>query len=157
MHPSLETRTLILAYVDDAHNVGCRIRLVGEQTSRPARYSEAIQQHGVVIRAGHVVVADASGETPVVIWRIGTCASVDSLEGTQVTFNLGYRRIAAVLNDRRPDEERRARPLAVGDAVLLQGSPIEQAAIIDLLVGGEIAHPDRLRAQLDRIAAWHGA
>jgi hypothetical protein len=150
MNVPVNTSNLLLAYVDDAHNLGCNVRLLGEDAAHQARYSSAIQENGVVIRACHVVVVDTSREPFEVIWRIGTRATVEGLDGPHITLNLGYRTLTIPLRDRRPEEER-ARPLAVGDTVLLQGSPLEEAAVVDLMVGGELAHPDRLRAQLGRI------
>ena len=152
MHAAVNTSSLVLAYVDDAHDVGCRVRPLGTDTSHPAHYSSAIQQNGVVIRACHVVVVDTSREPFEVVWRIGTRATVEALDGAQIALNLGYRTITIPLRDQRPADEQ-AQPLAVGDAVLLQGSPLEEAAIVDLIVDGELAHPDRLRAQLERITA----
>ena len=153
MSAPTQTSTLVLAYVDDATNVGARVRLQGEAAARPAQYSTAIQQHGVVIRAGHMVVVDTSLDSLEIVWRIGTRGTIEAIAAPNVTLNFGYRPITMPIDDRRPDNERQAHPLASGETVLLQGSPLEQSAIIDLVVNGELAHPDRLHAQLERIAA----
>jgi len=145
--------TLVLAYVEDATNVGARVRLLGEAAARPAQYSTAIQQHGVVIRAGHMVVVETTLDPLEIVWRLGTRGAIEAIAGLYVTLNLGDRTITIPIDDRRPDDERQAHPLAIGETVLLQGSPLEQSAIIDLVVNGEPAHPDRLRAQLERIVA----
>jgi hypothetical protein len=145
----LDAAHLALAYVDDAHNLGCTVRVFGEEARRRARYSTAIQEGGVVIRACHLVAVDLSHGPLEVVWRVGTRGTVERLEGDQVTLDLGYRRLTIPVRDERPEEERRT-PLAVGDSVLLQGSPVEEARIMDVLVNGELAHPERLQAHVLR-------
>jgi hypothetical protein len=141
-----------LAYVVDAHNVGCLVRIAGESSTRRAEYSEAIQQHGVVIRSCHLVIVDESASPLQVIWRLGTIGTVLTLDAGMLTLDLGYRRITIPFQDQRHPEEQ-ARQLVSGDRVLLRGSPLDQAAVIDVLSAGELSHPDRLlAAALDVIA-----
>jgi hypothetical protein len=141
---------LALAYVEDAHNVGCLVRFVGQVSVHRATYSEAIQDGGVVIRTCHVVVVDQDAVPLQVVWRIGTLGTILELYPAQVTLTLGYRNVTIPLRDSRPAEERE-RDLAVGDQVLLRGSPIEQATIADVLREGELAHPERLRTALEKV------
>lgn len=156
MEPTLHTDQQLdhhaLAHVADAHNVGCQVRLFGEPTAHRATYSPAIQANGVVIRTGHVVVVDQSTEPFVVVWRTGTVGIVMDITAQDVTVDLGYRALALPLRDARPDDER-TRAIQHGDRVLLQGRPIEQAAITEVFVGDELAHPKRLRAHLARVVA----
>jgi hypothetical protein len=134
-----------LAYVVDAHNVGCLVRFVGESSTQRAQYSEAIQQHGVVIRSGHLVIVDESSSPLQVIWRLGTIGAVESLALGMLTLDLGYRSITIPFQDQRQPGERRRQP-AAGDRVLLRGSPLEQATVVDVLTDGELSHPERLLA-----------
>jgi hypothetical protein len=148
----LDPSHLALAYVDDAHNVGCLVRVVGEAAARRAQYSAGIQTGGVVIRTCHLVIVDRGRDPLEVVWRIGTRGIVERLEGDQVTLDLGYRRLSISLCDARPAEER-STPLAVGDRVLLQGSPLEEARVTDVFIDGALAHPERLQAQLAGVIA----
>ena len=149
--PALDIRNLALCYIEDAHNVGCFVRPVSERERHRANYSPAIQQHSVVIRTCHMVVVDRSRDPFEVIWRIGTLATVDLIDDSSVTLNLGYRTLTIPLQDDRPAVERE-RPITVGDRVLLRGHPIEQAAIADILVDGELLHPERLQTVLEAVA-----
>ncbi len=63
---------LALAYVVDAHNVGCLVRLAGDQSTQQAKYSPAIQQNGVVIRTCHLVLVDQRATPLEVVWRTGS-------------------------------------------------------------------------------------
>lgn len=140
---------LALAYVEDSHNIGCLVRFAGAEAAQRAHFSDAIQQHGVVIRTGHVVLADRNRDPVEVVWRVGTLGTVEAVDAGQLTVNLGYRQVSLPLRDERTEAER-TRPIAVGDRVLLRGSPIEQAAVSDVVVGGELAHPERLRATVEQ-------
>jgi hypothetical protein len=115
-----------------------------------ATYSEAIQQNGVVIRACHIVVVDQDTIPLQVVWRIGTLGTIVEIYPARVTLNLGYRNVTIPRRDSRPPAERE-RDLVVGDRVLLRGSPIEQAAITDVLHEGELDSPDRLQAALEKV------
>ncbi len=150
------TRTLALASVEDAHNIGCFVRVFGEDEPRRAHYSRAIQTGGVVIRPCHLVVVDTSRDPLEVIWRIATRGKVVALgdEGHEVTLDLGYQRVTLPLVDARPADEQ-ATPLAIGDEVVLRGSLREQATIVDRLVNGQPAHPERLQAYLAQVIARH--
>lgn len=151
-------RHLTLAYVEDAHNVGCFVRLEGERAVRRAHYSRAIQEGGVVIRSGHVVAVDEKSEPPEVVWRLGTCGTVVRADGSEVTLDLGYaghRQLTIPLRDERPEEERSV-PLAAGDAVLLRGSPIGDARVTDVFADGEVAHPERLRERVAQVSELAG-
>jgi hypothetical protein len=147
--PEHSDQRLTLAYVEDAHNVGCLVRFVGQVSVHRATYSEAIQQNGVVIRTCHLVVVDQDTVPPQVVWRIGTLGTILEIYPARVTLNLGYRNVTIPLRDSRPAAERE-RDLAVGDRVLLRGSPIEQATITDVLHEGELAHPEGLQAALEK-------
>ena len=148
----MESSPLALAYVEDAHNVGCIVRVLGEEAPRRAWYSAAIQEGGVVIRACHMVAVDRGRDPLEVVWRVGTRGTIERLEGDQVTLDLGYRRLTIPVRDERPEEER-STPLAVDDSVLLQGSPLEEVRITDVFVNGELAHPWRLQAHVIRAIA----
>lgn len=152
----LDAQHLALAYVVDAHNMGCVVRFVGEHATHRARYSAAIQHNGVVIRSCHMVVVDQRGESLEVIWRIGTIGTVEAIRDGHVTVNLGYRTLAILYRDERPEAER-AQAIAPGTRVLLRGSPIEQAAVSDVLRDGELAHPERLRAHLEKVVERLGS
>lgn len=138
-----------LALVVDAHNIGCVVRFIGERTTHRAQYAEAIQQHGIVIRTGHLVVVDRRHDPLAVVWRTAsTVATVEALADGRITLDLGYRTLETLFIDERPAEER-ARPIQVGDRVLLNGSPLERAAITDVLIDGEFSHPERAQARLE--------
>jgi hypothetical protein len=141
--PTRNASDFALAYVNDAHNVGCIVRLVGDTALHRAHYAPDIQQHGVVIRPCHMVIVDRSRDPFEVVWRIGTVGTVDGASDGQVTVNLGYRTLTLPLNDARPPEEQ-AHAIQAGDRVLLRGRPIEQAAVVDTFQGAELAHPERL-------------
>lgn len=146
-------RPLILAYVDDAHNLGCLVRIDGDLTPRRAHFSRAVQHAGVVIRAGHVVAVDLECDPPEVVWRFGMHTGVLRVEGDVVTVDLGYpnhRQVTLPLRDERPEAER-ATPLAAGADVLLRGKLAEGPRITDVFAGGTLAHPERLRAVLARL------
>jgi hypothetical protein len=147
---AIDARQLELADVEDAHNVGCLVRLVGATTTERAHYSTAIQQNGVVIRRGHVVVVDRRSTPLEVVGRIGTIARIEAIGAGEVILDLGYRQLASPYQDDRPEPERSS-PLAVGDRVFFRGHPGERATITDGVTDGELRHPDRLRAQLERV------
>jgi hypothetical protein len=154
MHPTATPRHLSLAYVEDAHNQGCLVRLLGERIVREAHFSPQIQHNGVVIRACHIVVVDVRHDPLDIVWRIGTRGAIEHINDEHVTVNLGYRRLTIPVRDARPDEER-TQPLAVGEVVLLQGGSLEQATISDIVVEGELVHPERLQAHLDAVISRH--
>ena len=49
---------LELATVEDATNIGCRVLLLDSSTTSDAGYATKLQEAGIVIRPGHVVVVD---------------------------------------------------------------------------------------------------
>lgn len=154
-HASQE-QPFTLAYVVDATNISCLVRLIGEPAARRARYSTKIQAGGVVIRPCHLVgVAERDGELEVV-WRAGTVGRVMELSDGKLTLDLGYRVVTIPYQDTRPAAER-AMPPAIGERVLLRGRPIEQAAVIDSFHDGELAHPERLRAHIVQASARRSA
>jgi hypothetical protein len=146
----LDSQQPLLAYVVDAHKVGCLVRFVGERASHRARYSDEIQQNGVVIRNCHIVAVAGSGESQEVIWRLGTIGTVEEIAGEKIIVDLGYRVVTIPYQDERPVSEQAA-ALGAGDRVLLRGSPLENATITDTLGDGELAHPERLQARLDEV------
>ena len=85
IEPIEPTHTLALASVEDAHNIGCFVRLFGESEARRAHYSAAIQAGGVVIRPCHLVVVDTSRDPFEVVWRIATRGTITALTGRVVT------------------------------------------------------------------------
>lgn len=144
---------LALAYVLDAHNIGCLIRPFDETTTRRATFSTAIQEHGVVIRTRQIVVVTTDGGECVVRWRAGTVGVIDAMENGAITLDIGYRTVTIPERDERPDDERA--PLVIGARVLLRGTPIEQAAIVDTFHDSELAHPQRLREHVLRAMGRH--
>ena len=84
------------------------------------------------------------------VWRIGTVGAIEGIAEGKVTLNLGYRTVTILYRDERPEAEHTP-ALVVGDRVLLRGSPIERAAITDVLKDGELSHPERLRARLSGV------
>jgi hypothetical protein len=146
----VDVQHLALAYVVDAHNIGCVVRFIGDHATHRARYSDAIQQSGVVIRTCHMVAVDQRDDSPEVVWRLGTVGTIETVAEGQVTLNLGYRTVTILHRDERPEAEHMP-ALVVGDRVLLRGSPIERAAITDVLRDNELAHPERLRARLSGV------
>jgi hypothetical protein len=93
-HIAIPTRSasdFALAYVNDAHNVGCIVRLVGDTATHCAHYSPDIQQHGVVVRTCHMVIVDHSHDPFEVVWRIGTVGAAEDAGDGQITVSLGYR------------------------------------------------------------------
>ncbi len=151
------TRTLALASVEDAHNIGCFVRVFGEDEPRRAHYSRAIQTGGVVIRPCHLVVVDTSRNPLEVVWRIATRGKIVALsdqgdDGHEVTLDLGHQRMTLPLVAARPADEQ-ATPLAIGDEVLLRGSLREETKIVDRIVNGQPAHPERLQTYLAQVVA----
>lgn len=151
----LDMGQLALAYVAEAHNIGAIVRALGEQDTRRAHYSDAIQRAGVVIRPCHVVVIDRAQDPPVIIWRIGTRGRVMAIANDTITLDLGHQRVTLPLRDERPEDER-GTALAPGEEVLLRGSLSDVAVVFDRFDGAELAHPERLRAALADIVARHG-
>jgi hypothetical protein len=79
-------------------------------------------------------------------WRVGTVARVEGIEEGMVTYNDGCRAPRTVrFKDSRPEPEQGQ--VAVGDMVLLQESR-EEWAVVDTVIDGRIAHPDRLYARV---------
>ena len=147
----IDVEQLELAYVVDAHNVGCLVRLVGATAIERAHYSPAIQQNGVVIRSCHLVVVDQSKSPLEVIWRLGTIATIEAISAGEVTLDLGYRKLATPYVDERP-EPNRSLPLGVGDRLFVRGHLGERAAITDTVTDGELRHSGELRGLLKRVA-----
>jgi hypothetical protein len=141
---------LAIASVEDAHNQGALVRVLGETQRTRALYDAVLQSSGVVIRACHLVVVDRSRDPWEIIWRIGTRGIVCAIGGQMLTLDLGYRVLTIPLQDERPDRD--SRPLAVSDEVLLRGH-LEQAIVSDVFIDGEPAHPERLQTLLDEVVA----
>ena len=144
--------TLAIAFVEDAHNQGAFVRMLGEMQRTQALYDAVLQSNGVVIRPCHLVVVDRSRYPWEIVWRIGTRGIVRANDGQMLTLDLGYRVITIPLRDERPDKD--SKSLAVGDEVLLRGH-LDQAVVSDRLVGGEPAHPELLKVLLDKVIASH--
>jgi len=154
VEPIEQAHTLALASIEDAHNIGCIVRVFGEGEPRRAHYPAAIQAGGVVIRPCHLVVVDASHEPLEVVWRIATHGVITALDGDAITLDLGYQRPTLPLLDARPTDEQTT-PLTVSDEVLLHGPLREQARVVDRIVNGQPAHPERLQAALAEVVARH--
>ncbi len=143
---------LALATVEDATNIGCRVRLLGAAAPTPTRYADKVQEAGVVIRNCSVVVVDRDRTPPEIVWRAGTVATVTRLEGDTATYDDGIRSPQTVrFVDRRPQDEQQAAPITVGDRVLIQGRSISQLFVADRIVDGQPAHPERLHAYFPTI------
>ena len=154
VEPIEQTRTLALASIEDAHNIGCIVRVFGEGAPRRAHYSAAIQAGGVVIRPCHLVVVDIGRDPLEVVWRIATRGVITALDADAITLDLGYQRPTLPLLDARPADEQ-ATPLAVGEEVLLRGPLQEQEKVVDRIVNGQPVHPERLQAALAAVVARH--
>jgi hypothetical protein len=82
-----------------------------------------------------------------IVWRAGTIVTVERMDGDRVTYNDGYRPpVTLRFKDERPREEQQETPLAVGNPVLIEGSASEELAVVDRVVEGRPAHPERLHA-----------
>jgi hypothetical protein len=144
---------LELAIVIDPTNIQCRVHLLDEETPSDARYAAKAQEAGVVIRPCHLVVIDRARSPREIVWRAGTMATVERLAGETVTYADGYRPpVTARFQDKRPAEEQRDAPIVAGDGVLLEGPTIEELAVVDRIVAGRPAHPERLHALFPLIA-----
>jgi hypothetical protein len=144
---------LALASVEDAHNQGAIVRVLGDAQTAQALYDADLQASGVIIRPCHLVVVDCSRDPWEIIWRIGTRAIVRQLDGQMLKLDLGYRILTIPLRYGRPDSELSTQ-LSVGTEVLLQGK-LDEAIVSDIFIAGELAHPERLRAYLDEVIARH--
>lgn len=148
----LNPTALAIAFVEDAHNQGALVRIPGEMQRTQAIYDAVLQSSGVVVRPCHIVVVDRSRDPWEIIWRVGTRGIVRALDGQMLTLDLGYRKLTIPLQDGRPDKD--SKPLAIGDEVLLRGH-LDQAVVSDMLVEGEPAHPEYLKALLEKVIARH--
>jgi hypothetical protein len=138
---------LELATVIDPTNIQCRVQLFDEGEPTDARYAAPAQEAGVVIRPCHIVVVDRARTPREIVWRAGTIATVERMDGDRVTYNDGYRPpVTLRFKDERPMEEQQQTPIAVGDHVLIEGSSSEELAVVDRVVAGRPAHPERLHA-----------
>jgi hypothetical protein len=145
---------LELATVEDATNIGCRVRFFGATTWTATRYATKIQEAGVVIRNCHIVVVNCDRTPPEIVWRVGTVATVVGLDDDAATYDDGIRSPQTVaFVDRRPQEEQQAAPIAVGDRVLIQGHSTDQLFVADRVVNGLPTHPERLHAHFPSIIA----
>lgn len=144
--------SLQLASVNDAHNQGARVQVLGEAHTAQASYDANLQMGGVVIRPCHLVIVDTARQPWEIVWRIGTRGIVRALDEQTLTLDLGYRSITLPLDDRRPDDEKLHAPLAVGMEVLLRGK-LEGASVADIFLDGEPAHPERLNTLLAEVIA----
>jgi hypothetical protein len=145
---------LDLATVEDATNIGCRVRFFGATTWTPTRYANKIQEAGVVIRNCHIVVVNCDRTPPEIVWRLGTVATVVGLDDDAATYDDGIRSPQTVaFVDRRPEQERQAAPIAIGDTVRIQGHSTEQLFVADLVADGLPVHPERLRDHFPAIIA----
>jgi hypothetical protein len=153
---------LELATVEDATSTGCRVQYLDSSTSADARYSARVQAAGVVVRPCHLVVVDRSVDPPEVVYRSHTIAVVQRLDGESAVLNDGQRPPRTWrLIDRRPGEDQQA-PFRVGDTVLVEEQQASiwpgdtevvrpnrsegVAEVLDTVVDGRPAHPERLRA-----------
>lgn len=148
---SLTNASSALAFVEDAHNQGAFVRVLGETQTQRTRYDAVLQNSGVVIRAGNIVVVERSRNPWEITWRVGIRGTVRACDGQTLTLDIGHREITLPLQDARPANEANL-PLTPGTEVLLRGH-LESAVVIDTFSNGEPAHPERLQALLDAIVA----
>lgn len=142
-----------LALVEDAHNQGAVVRVLGETQAQRAHYDAVLQNSGVVIRTGNIVVVERLRTPWEITWRVGIRATVRVCNGQTLTVEIGPREFTLPLQDARPADEANL-PLTPGTEVLLKGH-LESATVIDTFSNGEPAHPERLQALLDAIIARH--
>jgi hypothetical protein len=143
---------LAWATVIDPTNIQCRVQLLEERQPSDARFAARLQEAGVVVRPCHLVVVDRSRTPREIVWRGGTLATVERMDGESVTYIDGYRPPRTVpFKDERPPEERRTTPISVGDRVLIEGASPAELAVVDRIVDGRPAHPECLRAIFPRI------
>ena len=143
-----------LATVIDPTNIQCRVHLLDEEEPSDARYAARAQEAGVVIRPCHIVVVDRASRPREIVWRDGTIATVERLEAGMVTYNDGARPPVTVrFRDERPAAEQQESPIALGDRVLIDGASVDELAIVDRVVAGRPAHPERLQALFPMVVA----
>jgi hypothetical protein len=140
-----------LALVEDAHNQGAFVRVLGETQTQRAHYDAVLQNAGVVIRPGNIVVVERSRTPWEITWRVGTRGIVRAYDGQTLTLEIGHQVVTLPLQDGRPANEANL-PLTPGTEVLLRGH-LESAVVIDTLSNGEPMHPERLQSLLDAIIA----
>lgn len=145
--------TSALAFVEDSHNQGAFVRVLGETQTQRAHYDAVLQNAGLVIRTGNMVIVERSRNPWEITWRIGTRGVVRACDGQTLTLDIGYRAVTLPLQDGRPANESNL-PLTPGTEVLLRGH-LENALVIDTFSNGEPTHPERLQALLDAIIARH--
>jgi hypothetical protein len=149
---------LELATVIDPTNIQCRVQLLDEGEPTDARYAAQAQEAGVVIRPCHIVVVDRARTPREIVWRAGTMATAERMDGDRVTYNDGYRPpVTLRFKDERPMEEQQESPITVGDHVLIEGSSTEELAVVDRVVEGRPAHPERLHALFPTIVQMYNS
>lgn len=148
---ALKNTSPALAFVENTHNQGAFVRVLGETQTQRAHYDAVLQNAGVVIRPGNIVVVERSRNPWEITWRVGIRGTVRACDGQTLTLDIGHREITLPLQDARPANEAHL-PLTPGTEVLLRGH-LESAVVIDTFSNGEPAHPERLQSLLDAIIA----
>ena len=151
---------LALATVERATNLTCLVRVIGEGRLTEAHYAKMIQSNFIQIQPRHVVVVDRSRSPVEVVWRVGTMATIVTVDDETVTYHVGaaggpMRAVNTVpLHDARPLEERLI-PVERHDEVMIGPGPEKGVpAILDGALDGRPAHPQRLaEAAFARVAA----
>ncbi|GCE15348.1 hypothetical protein [Tengunoibacter tsumagoiensis] len=149
----LKNTSLALAWVEDAHNQGAFVRVLGETQTQRAHYDTTLQNAGIVIRPEHLVVVERSRQPWKITWRVGTRGTVRASDGHILTVEIGRQVVTLLLRDGRPANEANL-PLTPGTEVLLKGKR-ESEVVIDTLSNGEPMHPERIQTLLDAIDAQH--
>lgn len=149
------SRALNVAKVLDTHEIGCTVQFLDDRSITPARWSTAIQQRGIAVRSGHLVVVARDAGTdaglPVfeVIWRGPAVVRVTSVDGDRVTYetvSAPARVSTKTVRDARPEAERQT--LRVGQEVVVSPVQDDPSVVLleDLADDGLPLHPARLRA-----------
>lgn len=120
----MNTSVFALATVEDAHNQGATVRVIGETQTARAIYEARLQGGGVVIRTCHLVVVDRSRDPWEITWRFSTRGTIRAIDAQTLTLDLGYRVVTIPLHDGRPASETGV-PLTVGSLIAGQAGASE--------------------------------
>ncbi|GCE15567.1 hypothetical protein [Tengunoibacter tsumagoiensis] len=98
---SLPHTSSALAFVEDAHNQGALVCLLGETQVQPAHYDLQLQNGGVVICVDNIVVLERSRTPWAITWRVGISGTVRACDGQLVTLAIGHREMTLPLTESR--------------------------------------------------------
>jgi hypothetical protein len=154
-NPAPVACTADIAKVLDAHNTGCSVQFLKDGRIADARWSEAIQRYGIIIRPGHLVLVAATDPDSVepipfeVVWRGAAVATVISADCDRVSYDTGYppsRGVTRTLHDLRPEDERQSIQSGQQIVVFHLADDPDSVWLVDVAVDGLPLHADRLRA-----------